>query len=90
VTVNTTVNTLEQWRTRAACRGPETSLFFPPSNTERREDRELREARAKAICWQCPVRIECLEHALHVGEAHGIWGGLNEHERRGLADASYG
>ena len=24
-----------------------------------------------------------------VGESHGIWGGLNEHERRGLLEASY-
>ena len=35
------VNTLDTWRTRAACRGPETALFFPPSNTERREDRDV-------------------------------------------------
>ena len=25
------VNTLDTWRTRAACRGPETALFFPPA-----------------------------------------------------------
>ena len=34
------VQTLNSWRTRAACRGPETALFFPPSNTERRDDRD--------------------------------------------------
>ena len=59
-----TVQTLNSWRTRAACRGPETALFFPPSNTERRDDRDLRESRAKAICRQCPVRSECLDHTL--------------------------
>jgi len=84
-----TVNTLETWRARAACRGPETGLFFPPSNTERRDDRERREARAKAICRECPVRCDCLDHALQVGESHGIWGGLNETERRGLLESSY-
>ena len=83
------VNTLDTWRTRAACRGPETALFFPPSNAERREDRDVREARAKAICRQCPVQRECLDHAVQFGEAHGIWGGLNEHERRSLLEASY-
>jgi WhiB family redox-sensing transcriptional regulator len=83
------VHTVEPWRTRAACRGPETALFFPPSSSERREDRDVRESRAKAICCECPVRSECLDHALRVGEAHGIWGGLNEHERRGLLEASY-
>ena len=62
-----TVHTLQPWRTRAACRGPETALFFPPSSSERREDRDVRESRAKAICRQCPVRSECLDHALRVG-----------------------
>jgi WhiB family redox-sensing transcriptional regulator len=64
-------------------------LFFPPSNAERRDDREAREARAKAICRQCPVASECLDHAVQFGEAHGIWGGLNEHERRRMLEASY-
>jgi len=81
--------TIDTWRRRAACRGPETALFFPPSSTERREDRDEREARAKAICRQCEVRAECLDHALRVGEMHGIWGGLNEMERRNLLDATY-
>lgn len=83
------VRTLDVWRDRAACRGPETSLFFPPSTTERRDDREARERRAKAICRQCQVRGECLDYALGVGEVHGIWGGLNEAERRGLQPSTY-
>ena len=64
------VRTLDVWRDRAACRGPETALFFPPSTTERRDDREARERRAKAICTQCQVRRECLDHTLVLGEAH--------------------
>ena len=84
-----TVHTLDNWRLRAACRGPETALFFPPTTSERRDDRDARERRAKAICRQCPVRSECLDHAVRVGEMHGIWGGLNETERRGLIEASY-
>ena len=36
---------------------------------------------------QCPVRPECLEYALEVRETHGIWGGLNEMERRALLRA---
>ena len=43
----------------------------------------------KAICRQCPVRRECLDYSLGIGEAHGIWGGLNETERRGLQESSY-
>ena len=77
----------DRWRARAACRGPETALFFPPTHAERRDERDAREVRAKAICIQCPVREDCLQHALHTGEAHGIWGGLTESERRVLLEA---
>jgi WhiB family redox-sensing transcriptional regulator len=42
----------------------------------------MRERQAKAICARCPVRIECLEYAIRIREPHGIWGGLNELERR--------
>jgi WhiB family redox-sensing transcriptional regulator len=72
----------EIWHLKAACRGPESALFFPPSWAERRDEREDREARAKAICRECGVREECLDFALRVREPHGIWGGLTEAERR--------
>jgi WhiB family redox-sensing transcriptional regulator len=75
----------ETWHLRAACRGPESQLFFPPPTPERREARDNREARAKAICVLCPVRDECLAFALRVREPHGIWGGLTEGERRELS-----
>jgi WhiB family redox-sensing transcriptional regulator len=74
----------ETWHIKAACRGPESALFFPPSLPERREDREAREARAKQICFECHVRQECLDFAVRVREPHGIWGGLTETERRRL------
>lgn len=72
------------WQTRAACRGPQAVVFYPPSTFERKEERRLREARAKDICRSCPVRVECLDYALAIREPHGIWGGLNEAERRAL------
>ncbi len=72
------------WQDRAACRGPQAEVFFPPSRPERREEKRRREARAKAICATCPVCTTCLDHALGLGEQHGIWGGLNENERRAL------
>lgn len=74
----------EVWQAKAACRGPQTALFFPPSHFERKDDKELRESRAKAICCSCPVRRSCLDYALRIREPHGIWGGLNEIERRSL------
>jgi WhiB family redox-sensing transcriptional regulator len=78
------------WQLRASCRGPESTLFFPPTFPERKEDRDAREAKAKAICFECPVRADCLDYAISIREPHGIWGGLTESERRLLAadDAS--
>ena len=72
------------WQWRAACRGETSSLFFPPAHFERGEEKRSRERKAKAICAGCPVRIECLEYAVGIRESHGVWGGLNELERRGL------
>jgi WhiB family transcriptional regulator, redox-sensing transcriptional regulator len=70
------------WQAKAACRGPQASVFFPPSHFERKDEKEAREARAKAICAACPVRRPCLDYALRIREPHGIWGGLNEVERK--------
>jgi WhiB family redox-sensing transcriptional regulator len=70
------------WQAKAACRGPQAAVFFPPTTFERKDEKELRESRAKAICATCSVRRPCLEYALRIREPHGIWGGLNEVERK--------
>jgi WhiB family redox-sensing transcriptional regulator len=75
----------ELWQDRAACKGPQAAVFFPPSQVERKDEREAREARAKEICAICSVRGPCLEYALAIREPHGIWGGLNELERKQLS-----
>ena len=72
------------WQFRGACRGEDPALFFAPNYFERREEKNGREAKAKAFCNRCPVRIDCLEYALRVREPHGVWGGRNELERRRL------
>ena len=54
----------EMWQLRAACRGPRSTVFFPPTSGERRDERDAREARAKVICGECGVRTECLDYAL--------------------------
>ena len=74
----------ELWQAKAACRGPQSWVFFPPSHFERKDEKETREARAKAICATCPVRRPCLDYAIRIREPHGIWGGLNEVERKQL------
>jgi WhiB family redox-sensing transcriptional regulator len=79
-----TIDDVPPWQFRAACRGEDAGLFFAPGYFEAREEKEAREARAKAICARCPVRDECLEYALSIREIHGVWGGMNEIERRTL------
>lgn len=74
----------DAWQAKAACRGPQAALFFPPSHFERKDDKEARESQAKSICATCAVRRPCLDYALRIREPHGIWGGLNEAERRSL------
>lgn len=73
------------WQLNALCRGSHAFLFFPPSSFERKEDRERRETKAKAICGVCPVREPCSTHAIQIREPYGIWGGLTEVERRSAA-----
>jgi WhiB family transcriptional regulator, redox-sensing transcriptional regulator len=70
------------WQLEAGCRSSDANLFFAPIHAESKDDRVLREARAKSICLACKVRAACLDFALATRESHGIWGGLNELERR--------
>jgi WhiB family redox-sensing transcriptional regulator len=80
----------ETWQHQAACRGPQATVFFPPSHVERKDEKLTREGRAKAICAECHVRLDCLEYALRIREPHGIWGGLNENERKQLMERRAG
>lgn len=72
------------WRDDGACTGmTEThgaaevsAIFFP--------ERGASLKRARAICAECPVAEQCLEHALTLPERFGIWGGKSEKERRAM------
>lgn len=83
-------STIESWQIKAACRGPHSEVFFPPSGSERKEERLDRERAAKSICSTCPVRTDCLNYAMRIHEPHGIWGGLNEQERKQLSERRAG
>jgi len=72
------------WRVHGKCRGESAVFFFAPPHFERKPEKDLREGQARALCRSCPVREECLDYAMTVEEPHGIWGGLNELERRRL------
>ncbi|CAB4367943.1 MAG: WhiB family transcriptional regulator [Actinobacteria bacterium] len=67
------------WRDQATCRDTDPELFFPIGTTGQAL---LQIAKAKSICCQCPVTVECLEFALETNQDTGIWGGNSEDERR--------
>jgi WhiB family redox-sensing transcriptional regulator len=71
------------WQRAARCRGDAGRDFYPPFGGENKRERLVRELRAKAVCEPCPVRAQCLDHALSTGERHGVWGGLSADERLG-------
>ena len=64
-----------EWRERGLCLGQE-ELFFP-----RRGESSVA---AKMMCFSCPSRLPCLEHAIEWGEPSGVWGGYGEEDRRRL------
>lgn len=64
------------WMEYAACRGLPPDWWFPD---------ESERALGKPICMGCPVKDDCLDHALAEREYYGIWGGLGRHERRQVA-----
>ena len=72
------------WIVGAACIGEDPELFFPVGSTPPALEQV---DRAKAICAGCPVRPECLEWSLVTCQDAGVWGGLDEEERRDLRRA---
>jgi WhiB family transcriptional regulator, redox-sensing transcriptional regulator len=69
------------WRHRAACRDEDPELFFPIGTT----GPALRQVdEAKAVCRRCEAIDECLIWALESDQDAGVWGGLDEEERRAV------
>ena len=66
------------WHSKALCAEIGSDLWFADS-THTAENK-----RAKQMCFECPVRVECLEDALRGNIQFGVWGGLTPLERRAL------
>jgi len=69
------------WMDDAVCREIGHDVFFPKPGEDAKE--------ARAVCRDCPVRVECLTHALDLQDAGawtviGIWGGTTVKERTRL------
>jgi WhiB family redox-sensing transcriptional regulator len=71
------------WREQAACATADSGLFFGRQG-EGQQERQRREAAAKAICGRCPVRKACAADAIARQEPFGVWGGLTAGERRAV------
>jgi WhiB family redox-sensing transcriptional regulator len=67
------------WIERASCLDQDPELFFPVGTTGAAV---VQAERAKVVCAACPVRGECLHWALDTCQDAGVWGGLDEEERR--------
>ena len=63
-----------RWYKQAQCRGVSSDLFFE-------EGVRRLVIEAKSYCYKCPVRVDCLEHAIKFEEI-GVWGGMTTTERR--------
>lgn len=70
----------DQWNWRAAsrCRTADAEDLFVTGSAQRE---------AREFCRTCPVRTECLAHALDERIEFGVWGGMTERERRSLLHA---
>ena len=67
----------EHWAEQALCRQVDTGdMFFPSKGGSTRS--------AKTVCRACPVRDECLQHALDFGITDGVFGGMSPTEREAL------
>jgi len=63
------------WRSAALCRTSDAEGLFVTG---------ARQREARGLCRACPVRTECLAHALDHRIEFGVWGGMTERERRAL------
>lgn len=70
-----------KWSDQAACLSAEPELFFPVGTGDGALD-DIRAA--KAVCARCSVLDDCRSYALRTRQPFGVWGGLDEDERRGI------
>lgn len=83
------------WQDEGECNGHDQKLWYPnifdAEGAEWFDDGTIWEAfgdtseyydEARTLCEACPVKDQCLLHALENKERFGMWGGLTPIERR--------
>lgn len=72
------------WRLKGLCLTEDPDLMHPA-------DRDLYgQNQAKAICFVCPVKAQCLKDAIDTDDWNGIRGGMTPKERRNYASGGTG
>ena len=66
-----------EWMRYALCADADPELFFP----EPGRGTEPAEGEAIRICRRCPVRADCLRHAMKTGDRFAIMGGKTPRQR---------
>ena len=66
------------WRAAGACLAADPDLFFPVGTGALSAGQV---SSALGVCAGCAVRQQCLDFAVRMGEAHGIWGGTTPEDR---------
>lgn len=73
----------------AFCKSIPKKVFYPkyqqgrvPNGKTVEQLRDEANAPAKQACAQCPVKTPCLFHAMYANEDKGVWGGMDEKERK--------
>jgi len=61
------------------CASSDPDLFFPEHKHSTKQI-----AQAKTFCLACVERVACRDYALKANEKDGVWGGLDEDERKTL------
>jgi len=64
------------WRALSLCVVYPSVDFFDGSQQNKRK--------CRMICAECQVRPQCLQFSLDNGEEYGVWGGLDDVERKQL------
>jgi WhiB family transcriptional regulator, redox-sensing transcriptional regulator len=83
------------WTDKAECVNVDPEVFYPTiindAGEEEFDDGTIWEKfgdtseyydEARSICDMCPVKAQCLKHAMENKERFGMWGGLTPIERR--------
>ena len=67
----------DDWFEKAACRGMDVDLFFPPVGQHGPESAEALSwfDQARRVCASCPVAAECDNYARQHRIADGVWAG---------------